>query len=91
MHREVCAICGGKIEQAGPRTCYGCYLDGLIPGEYRFREGYAHDSVWGHMNATARPLTGVEVLDLPHPPRLSDTWLRKDVLKHLCEIERRME
>jgi hypothetical protein len=97
MSRARCMICGEKVEQdgrssagSGPSVCYGCYLDGLVPGQYRFLEGYAFDEVWGHVNATARPGTGVPVLDLPHPPRISDTWLKASILKHLGEIEARM-
>jgi transcription initiation factor TFIIIB Brf1 subunit/transcription initiation factor TFIIB len=87
VRKDACPICGETKEQPTARTCYGCYLDGLVPGEYRFLEGYQWDAVWGHQNASARPRTGVQILDLSRPPRISDTRLKEAVLRHICELE----
>lgn len=83
MPDSVCSICSGKIEDPGRRdgddsslkTCYGCFLAGLIPKDYQDRECYAYDTIWKHQNATAKPRTGVAILDTASAPRISETML----------------
>ena len=61
-----CKICGDKIEDPNHvGICYGCHLGDSFPNlkDYQRREKYAYDETWGHMNATAKPLAGVELLD----------------------------
>jgi len=71
-----CTACGGKIETPWRRgLCYGCHLDSLVPRDYPAREMYAYDAVWGQINATRRPPTGVPVLDDRPGPRLSEKLL----------------
>ena len=73
-----CPICGDKRENPNAAVCYGCYLDALVPRWYPAAEEYAYDPIWQHQNATAKPRTGIDLLDgtptriseLPHGPNV---------------------
>ena len=69
----LCPICGDKKEKHDTVVCYGCYLVSLLPPGYEGREEYEFDPVWKHDNATAKPPTGVGILDQSSGPRLSDS------------------
>ena len=45
--------------------CPGCILDRYIPRDYQDKEKYEFDPIWQHDNATAKPKTGVLILDAP--------------------------
>ena len=44
-------------------VCQGCMLDGYVPRGHRGREDYVYDEVYQHENASAKPATGVDLLD----------------------------
>ncbi|HUX16640.1 MAG TPA: hypothetical protein VMW52_09225, partial [Phycisphaerae bacterium] len=59
--------------------CYDCYLAGLLPGWYQRAERYSPVPGGALTNATARPKTGIELLD-GTPPRLSEVGFRAVML-----------
>ena len=76
-----CPVCGQKKENPQKHVCYGCHLGLLVPAGYQRRELYRPDPVWKHPsglpihNATAKPPTGVGILDAPSGPRISEAIL----------------
>ena len=81
-----CPICGDKKDNPNTRTCYGCYLDGLLPKGYAHREHYGKvwylwlGGEWREVRyditaAPNRPATGVPILD-ETPTRISQVGER---------------
>ena len=75
-----CPECGGQRERPDQPTCYGCYLDTLIPNGYEEREAYRYDPAWQKLRATRHPKTGVPILDAT-PTRPSEMGLRPGKLR----------
>jgi len=62
----MCNKCDGLVEDGRSRTCYGCYLDGLIPDPvgYMRRECYVFAAgLPAGGQATKHPPTGHAMLD----------------------------
>lgn len=77
MASNTCRICDGKLEEPWRNgVCYGCHLDTFIPADYTRKERYAYDPAFAQINATAHPLTGVEILDST-PTRVSQAMVPK--------------
>jgi hypothetical protein len=66
-----CSQCGGQIEAGTANAiCFGCHLDGLVPKGYQTGEKYEFVPAFLHPNATERPPTGVEILDMRSAPMI---------------------
>ncbi len=66
-------VCRGPCKEPHPPhllykgVCYGCHCDGQVPGWYQNAEEYVPaGKPWTHWNASERPPTGVELLDMGH-------------------------
>lgn len=85
----ICQLCGDQIEDpSGSGICYGCHLASLLPAGYEEAEKYEHDYVWGHDNATRRPIScRYRVREVAHAGLIrtpDDNSLRDFYLWGLC-------
>ena len=78
---DLCPVCGDGIEAGCHGVCYGCRLASFLPAWYQDAEQYCYDRIWGQINATRKPATGVPLLDAT-PRRPSEClWPRARVPK----------
>lgn len=61
----ICKECGGEFAQQymHGEICTECWYFSYLPSDYKVKEEYEYDAIWGHENATEKPPVGVGWLE----------------------------